>query len=87
MFVHDWQDSVFVQTMLDSGVHLQEFLLSRVSLLDPPSVAAKPRAVVIARISPDFTRPRDIVSKLSINDPSATSAWEWNTVGPTELTS
>jgi hypothetical protein len=70
MFVHDWPGDVVVHVIEEDGFHLQPFILQNVSL----SQALRPlnpqvgfaAALVQSRLAPDFTRPRDLMFKASV---------------------
>jgi hypothetical protein len=66
MFVHDWPSSIFLRTIEDDGLHLQNFILEGASfanILGPIAPAAVSASSVTSRLAPKLVRPRDWMLK------------------------
>jgi len=70
MFVHDWPGDVLMHIIQDDGFHLQPFIIQNVALPEAvspinPSLALA-GALVQSKLAPEFTRPRDLMYRGSI---------------------
>lgn len=66
LFVHPWPNSALVHVLLDDGTHLQQFISSGATCL-PGGVCGPDAAVpVVAAISSNFVRPRNLMLKESV---------------------
>jgi len=68
-FAQNWPNYAFVHTTMDDGCHLQQFLATGVPLTYSGGASANLSQAIVARISPDLVRPREIMSKISIERP------------------
>lgn len=68
-FAQNWPNYVFVHTTMNDGFHLQQFLASGVPLSYSGGASANLSQSIIARISPGLIRPREIMTKISIERP------------------
>ncbi|MBI1747112.1 MAG: carboxypeptidase regulatory-like domain-containing protein [Acidobacteria bacterium] len=66
VFVRNWQNDIFLESIRGDGRHLRQFILKDVSLADVGSRLESDKDMVISRISPDLVRPRDFMFKGSI---------------------
>jgi len=66
LFVLNWPNATFVQTMKGDPSHLQRFLVKNVSFDDLNSEIQNTTPLIVSTISPDLTRPRHLMLRGSI---------------------
>jgi len=66
LFVQNWPNATFVQTMKGDPSHLQRFLVKNVSFVDLNSEIQNTTPLIVSTISPDLTRSRHLMLRGSI---------------------
>ncbi|MDA2925072.1 hypothetical protein MYX65_10570, partial [Acidobacteria bacterium AH-259-L09] len=66
IFVHNWPNAIFVQTMKADPLHLQRFLVKNVSFVDLNSEIQNTTPLIVSSISPDLARSRHLMLRGSI---------------------
>ncbi len=69
MFVHNWSNDIFLRVLEADGHHLRQFLRKDASLSDLENELAFPGPEIISSVAPNLTRPREWMSKVSLEKP------------------
>lgn len=65
-FVQNWSNGMFITALANDGSHLRQFLANNVSLAGIASATVLTATPIVAQIAAGLERPRDWISKLSV---------------------
>ena len=69
LFVHNIPAGVLVRVMENDGTHLQQFVVDGASLIGGWAQTLSSDSAVRSQLSPDLTRPRQLLSRISVEHP------------------